>query len=399
MTGKWKKIAVLLPLSLVVILFLLVLLADVWLESNAGRRELESALEGTLGMPVHLQGEFSISLLPRLGVSGEGLMIGAAGTTSPFIQSSDYHVALELLPLINGKLTILSFRVGDGLLDPAAYAGVKSKPSSPGGAKIKLPEIEHFLLENFRIDLPAGADSSLLVQSLELEAFRAGEPSPLRLELSLQSNARTIASLSVQSTLLVGAGLDQISVLLEALSFESDALVLDGINGRLSWQDEQKLLEGQLSWEETGLGSADLTARMSTATDRGTMELEYVGAGQAQALLSRLDFQQQERGVYFPEILLTLGDQKATGSGCLLTDEGTSVHLLMAAEFIDLEQWASLMPAVAGDGAAMATGTGTELPIDINFKLNVEELLAAGAIVKSAEISSGQATDCSLPQD
>jgi len=57
------------------------------------------------------------------------------------------------------------------------------------------------------------------------------------------------------------------------------------------------------------------------------------------------------------------------------------------------------MPAVAGDGAATATGAGTDLPMDINFKLNVEELLAAGAIIKSAEISSGQAADCSLPQD
>ena len=72
MERRFKKLVLFLPLGLALVLFLLVLLADAWLESSTGRNKLESALERSLGMPVDLQGDFSITLLPSPGVSGSG---------------------------------------------------------------------------------------------------------------------------------------------------------------------------------------------------------------------------------------------------------------------------------------------------------------------------------------
>ena len=140
MIGKVNKMMIFLPLGLLAILFLLVLVAGAWLESSAGRRELETALAGSLGMPVQLKGDFNIALLPAVGVSGTELSIGSSGSGAPFIQSREYHVAVKLLPLINGELSVLSFSAAGGLLDLARYPGVGEKATSTSFSRLQPPE-------------------------------------------------------------------------------------------------------------------------------------------------------------------------------------------------------------------------------------------------------------------
>jgi hypothetical protein len=390
-----KKVALFVPLGVAALLFLLVLIADAWLESRAGRRELENALESSLGMPVQLQGDFDISLLPALGVSGTDLSIGSNDTDAPFVQIRDYQVAVKLLPLINGELSVLSFSAAGGLLDPARYPGAGAKARSAGKSEFRLPEIERLLLEDIRIILPGQGDNSVSIDRLELDSFRAGEPSALTLELSLLSSAMTSANLSLDSKLLVESGLRQLSLEIDALNFKSEALILHGINGRLSWQMAGQLLDGQLSWQEPGLGSARLTSRLSIASNEGHLEFSFTGEGQSHTLDASLNFERREKGLYFPEISASFGAQQTTGNGCYLAQETSSLHLLMASDYIDVEKLDSLIPGDSG----MASGLGDDLPVELNVKLAVQEIHAAGAIARNVEISLGRQPDCSLLLD
>ena len=395
MIGKVNKIVIFLPMSLLAILFLLVLVAGAWLESSAGRRELETALAGSLGMPVQLKGDFNIALLPAVGVSGTELSIGSSGSGAPFIQSRDYHVAVKLLPLINGELSVLSFSAAGGLLDPARYPGVGEKATRAGKADFKLPRIERLMLEDIRIILPGQGDSSVLIDMLELEDFRAGEPSKLTLELSLLSSGMTTASLAMNSKLVVETGLRQLALELDALNFNSEALTLQGINGRMSWHLAGDSLEGQFSWQEPGLGSANLSSRLSTASNEGQVEFTYTGEGQSQDLEAVLNFERRAEGLYFPEIFATFADQQLIGTGCLLLEDNSSLHLLLNSDFIDLEKLQSLNPGDSG----IASDSGNDFPVELNIKLIVQEIHAAGVIVRDAEIILGRQPDCDLPPD
>jgi len=402
MERRFKKLVLFLPLGLALVLFLLVLLADAWLESSTGRNKLESALERSLGMPVDLQGDFSITLLPSPGVSGSGLSVGAESSGSAFFQSRDYHAAIELLPLIDGELKVLSVSAIDGLLDVARYRRPEASATGDGKSKVRLPVIERLELENILLVLPGSDDNSLLIRNLELEAFREDELSPMMLELSLQSSDAVIAVISAQSKLLVSSGLGQVSVDLESLELNSESLELSGIHGQIIWSDEQELLKGQFAWEDPALGSGHLTVNLHPATSGGMVELEFAPSAHDQELNARLNFESKKQGIFLDEIFLSFGDQAVTGVGCLLTAQSRALHLSLNSEFLDIEALNSLFPDGSGMDSGMGSGPGSgpgsdwrdELPVDFNVKLTIGEMHIAGAIVHQAEINLGHAPQC-----
>lgn len=376
-------------------IFLLVLLADAWLESNTGKRRLESSLERSLGLPVDLRGDFNITLLPSPGISGTDLTIGATESGSPLIRSSEYHVALELLPLIDRELKVLSFRAAEGLLDTNRIMDVGMRSASSEPAKFRLPDIDSLLLENIRLVFPGQSEVSLLVENLELAGFKAGSASPLSLQLSLHSSEQKLARLTAQSGLLVTNDLGQVSVELETLSLESESLQLEGIKGEVSWQADQAALDARISWSDEKTGSADLSSRLSTADVTGMVQLKFIPTAQDQALELALAFQPMEQGYTLDEIQLTFGKQAVTGEGCLLTGDDPALHLTVSSEFIDLESLDSLLPA----GSGAPSEASADMPIDLNVILNVQELHAAGAIIRDAEFSLGHPIPCEIPKD
>jgi len=125
------------------------------------------------------------------------------------------------------------------------------------------------------------------------------------------------------------------------------------------------------------------------------LEFSYTGEGQSDALDAELSFERRERGLNFPEISASFGDQQTIGNGCFLAEESSSLHLLMASDYIDVEKLDSLMP---GD-SSMASGSGDDLPVELNVKLIVQEIHAAGAIARNVEISLGRQPDCGLLMD
>ncbi len=383
------------PLMMAVVLFLVVLFADDWLESKAGTSKLETALANSLGMPVSLRGDLSISLLPSVGVDGTELSIGATAGGRSFIESSFYHVDIALLPLIDGKLRILSLSAKDGTLDMAQYQSPDKNSETGSSEEIRLPEIERLEIENFRIKLPGKADNSLLVHNLELLDFRAGQASPLQVTASLQSRQTSVSSISIDSRLTVQAGASQLLLELLELGVESAVAELQGINGHLSWSADSRLLTAELVWPGDGRGPLRLSSSHSTASYKGDVRLEYAGVGMDVLAIELVGMEAAGQGIDFPAIQVSLGSQQVTGSGCLLTEEPVSLNFLLESEYLDLDQ---IGPLFAGGGSQTgdAPEMPLELPIEVNGLLSAREVHSAGVTAYQSEIRIGRDPDCRM---
>ena len=111
-----RRIFLFLPLLTVLFLVVMYFALDTWLQSSGGRRAVERVLTAQLGMPVGLQGEFNIMLLPAAGVSGTNLVVRDGATGSDLARGGRFRVSLELLPLVREELRINEVVVEDLVL-------------------------------------------------------------------------------------------------------------------------------------------------------------------------------------------------------------------------------------------------------------------------------------------
>jgi len=385
-----KIIFVVLPLSVALILLLSLILADRWLESSAGRQRLEAALADSLGMPVNVRGDFSIRLLPSVGVSGTDLLIGDSDGSGSFVESETFHANIALRPLIDQKLHILAFSAAHGLLDPQEFRQRKRGGADTTKSSLELPWIEQLVLEDFGIALPG---SSLLVQKLELKEFQAGNNAALNFELSLHSAEGEIAAVTALTSLLVRPGAEQIIVEIEEFKIESETQTLEGITGDISWRPEQQLLETRLAWQGDGVGAFQLSGSLHTAAVNGSIAMDFLAPGIATPLRTQLDFTRQAKGIEFPSIQLSFDDQRVAGSGCLLSENKWALNLDLTSDYVNLDQ---LKPLYSGAGAG---GDKAGLTFELNFAFSALEAHAGGAVVRNTVISTGKQPDCSLLLD
>lgn len=108
-----RRIFLLFPLLVVVLLLALYFALDAWLESAGGRRAVERVLTAQMGMPIGLQGDFNIVLLPAVGVSGTDLVIRDGATGEQMARGGQFRVSLELLPLVREELRVSEVVVED----------------------------------------------------------------------------------------------------------------------------------------------------------------------------------------------------------------------------------------------------------------------------------------------
>jgi hypothetical protein len=385
MIVKFRKILILLFLAFAFALILILLFADNWLESSSGRKQLETALSQSLGMPVHLLGEFSIRLLPSVRVMGTELLVGEPAT--PFVQSDSFSVEVALLPLLDRKLHVLALSAQQGSMNLHQTPAPKSSSGKGETAPFELPRIERLILEDFSVDL---SGDSLHVSHFELGEFQAGKKSSLSLELSLANEMSQNVRLVAQTTLLVNSALTLLEWNINALEIHTGQQSFTAIAGAFSWQGASHLLEGKLDWNRTDAGDWGLAVSMDTGQMFGSVALDYFPQGDQDKAGARLDFRQTRQGLEFPRIELSYGDQQAAGSGCLLTGESIALDLSLASDYLNLD---SIETLFSGNGS----GGSTELPFDLNLVFSAREIHAAGAIVYESEIRAGKPPDCNIP--
>lgn len=86
---------------------------DAWLESAGGRSAIEQELARRSGMPVSLQGDFNIGLLPTPGVSGTRFVVGDPLLGRPVLSSGEYRIVLDLAALIEKRLEIRELELAE----------------------------------------------------------------------------------------------------------------------------------------------------------------------------------------------------------------------------------------------------------------------------------------------
>ena len=371
MKARARRLLLFAPVALALLFAVTWLLLDHWLESAGGRRAVERALAERLGMPVTLQGEFAIMLLPSIGVSGTELVLGPPGPASEFGRSREYAVALAVLPLLDGRLLIESVALSGGRVflerRPAAAANMPAGAATTAGgpAPLLLPEVRALALSDFEIVTAGSGAAGVLLQAFELEDFAVDREAPFRLAVAgwgaLDGQLRWDAQRS--------------------------AVVLDA-----AWSG---LLSGQLRLRvdaALAAGSGALQATWTPAADP-VMAAAATGQGSATELRLAFEYELVAEGARLADLRLDAGGQSAVGTGCLRLQGEPSLNLQLESARIDFAALPAL-PALAGDGGgagAGASGPGASL----NLRLAAAEATVDGAVARDAVFLLGHEPDCS----
>jgi hypothetical protein len=350
--GRWLLLG--LPLALALLFAAAWLLVDAWLESAGGRQAVERALADRIGLPVRLEGEFHVMLLPSVGVSGTVLVIGDVGVATELARSEEYAVSLALAPLFEGRLLIESIRFSDGVLHLDRWPeGAATSDGVPGEALV-LPDVEALEVRNFRVLSGEGDATPYLLRSLEIERFAPGRATPFRLDVE---------------------------------GFGAWA-------GNLSWHAGRAALEVSSTGKGDWPGEIRLRAEALLNDATADVELHWLGdpAAADEAGLA-LVVAWLPAGLRLEDLRLVSDALLVEGAGCLVTADRPALNLELSADRVD----ADALPALSGpeepggEGqASMAWPEG----LDFNVRLEVEELLAGGAVARQAVLRLGGEPDC-----
>lgn len=363
-----RRILLFLPVLLVLLFAGVYLLAGAWLESSGGRQAIERELSRRLGMPVSLRGDFSIALLPSVGVAGTDLVIGGPTPESEVGRSEKYSVELAVLPLLNGEFVVESFRLVGGRLYPERLPRAADAAPNSAPALLRLPEVESFSVRDFAIVTGTGSgnDRRFLLQEFELHAFAAGREAPFRLAVE-------------------------------------DFGVLAG---RLDWNAQAAEFALDAAWSDLLPGSLRLKFSTALASGRGRLQADWSPPGAAAdpgaAMHLVVAYELQPAGLRLSTVRLAAGPQAAAGEGCLVLGATAALHLDLEASHIDLDALPDLSALAAlaalggteGEGQGDADAEAATTPA-VHLRLRVAEARAGGVVARAAVLRAGAEPDCS----
>ena len=352
-----RRLLLALPVLLALLFAAAWLLVDAWLEGAGGRHALERALQDRIGLPVRLEGEFSVMLLPAVGVAGTALVVGEPGPATELLRSDRYAVSLALEPLFHSRLLIDSVEFGNGTLHLERWPKSETPAAGEPQTTIQLPEIERLEIRDFKVFAAADDDQPYLLRGLRIEQFAAGRASPFRLEVQ-------------------GFG---------------------AWDGSLTWGPERSALD--VTAVGAGFWSGEIRLQVAASLDagKGKLTADWAGgtadSGRGRNGQLALDYELAAGGVRLRAIRLAAEPLLVEGEGCLLAGERPALHLELAAERVDadtLPDWTALTGPMDTAGADPAAG------LDLNIRLKASEMLAGGAVARQAVLQLGGVPDCSL---
>lgn len=348
-----RRLLLVTPLALALLFAVAYLLVDAWLESAGGRHAVERALAERIGLPVRLDGDFNVMLLPSVGVSGTRLVLGEPGPATEVARSEDYAVSLALAPLFESRLLIESVRFSDGILHLGRWPGRSASAEAPVQGTPVLPEISELEIRDFRLVAGEGADSPYLLRELSVEDFTPGRAAPLRVEL--EGYGAWIGSLTWRPQ---GAELAVTAA------------------GRGEWPGELRL---GVAWL-LNAGTGDVVVTWGDGPFGSAVEPRLA-----------LTFAALPAGIRLPAVRLEADTLRVAGDGCLLTGQATELHLELASDRLDADALPDLAGLADAGGEASA---GWPEGLDFNVRLSVGELRASGVLAQQAVLRLGGEPDC-----
>lgn len=345
-----------LPLAMVLLFLGAYLLVDAWLESAGGRRAVEQTLAQRIGLPVRLEGDFRVMLLPMIGVSGTGLAIGGTGPVDEILSSGEYALSLALRALLEGRVVIEAIRLDEGSFQMQRWLELDEDSGDANAASVSLPEVRLLELHGFRVTADQGTDQTYLLQELRIDRFAEESETPFRMV----------------------------------------AADLGTWTGIFAWSSQR----AELELTATGSGSWTGTVRLQAKArlDTGSGALDALWAGDPEAAAARPDvrlsvaYALQDAGVLLHGLQLDIDPLAVRGDGCLLTTVQPALHLELSAERIDLDALPDLDAFTGSSG--LDDSPGWEPPLDLNVRLSAAEFLKNGAVARQAVLRVGGEPDC-----
>lgn len=364
MSSRARTLVLAVPLLLVPLAGAAYYLLDAWLESAGGRRAVERALEERIGFPVALQGEFSVMLIPAVGVAGTALVVGEPGPAREVMRSGEYAVSLALAPLLERRLVIRSVRLGNGMFHAERWSRGGASVAGAAPAQLQLPEIVRLEVRDFEVRVAAGDDRPYRLRELDIEGFAAGRPAAFVLEV-------------------------------EALGRWA---------GSFAWNPGPATLDVSATGSGPWAGELSVRAGLGLAGGDGRVDVNWTAAPAASRegvdIRASFRFASVAMGLRVDDLQIATGQLAITGQGCLIGEDPPQLHLELVSERVDFDSLPDIA-ALSGAGAApgMAGAEPSSAPdapggLAFNVRLSAPQMSAGGAVARDAVLQFGGAPDC-----
>jgi hypothetical protein len=401
---KWLGI----PVVLLVIVALLLWAADRWLESPSGRARLQSAMTDALNVPVHLDGDFNISLWPSVGISGRDLTIGDARpdlttTAEPggegfLMRCATYHASVALWPLMQGRLVVLAVRAADGDIEFTQPGALESAPPDATPQALRLPRIDLLRLENFRVPIPGVEDLVVVLGELEIAGFQLETATPLSLTISIERQSEALARLAAVADFTLDRQLTRLSLDIGRLGLQLPDWKAGPISGTAAWDRLRNDLSLRLEGQVSDLGHGVVSLSFSPGDAAGLLKMEIDSPVDDRSLAAAVSLGPMPEGIALNEVVIESMGQQIRGRGCWRTEFEPSLNLDLQAESIDLDRLLAWLPESAAGDAGFDPGT-FDLPIDLRARLTVGEIRSGGVVAQRVSMAAGGEPGCPVSPD
>jgi len=373
------------PLVLVALVLLLGVAGGSWLESSGGRQLLQRELSKSLGLPVRLTGNYSLELLPRLAIAGNGLEIGRQGSAGVMAFSKDYSAVIELAPFFHRELRITSIGLHGGFLDVSQVPKATAAESAPVHPEIALPEVGVLEIGDFSIRLEQ-AGSSLEIRQLRLAGFQPGRAALLEINAGLFQGQEEIARASMNAGLTLPASGLSARLSVHKLNLSWGETTLAGLSGDWEWDQPAAHLLGHMAWDQTP-HAADLQLdSLMSPLPSGSLKVRYRQPELAQPATLEIDFSVTPDGVALKHLETEIAGQSFGGEGCILWAEKPRLNLSLHADALDLDKLYSIFSAPGNESA--------ELPFEPAVRVHAVNARFSGAEASDVNLAVGPEPDC-----
>jgi len=366
-------------------------------DPNDYRDDIAERASQQLGREVALSGPMSLKVFPSLALEVNDVSVG---NPDGFAEAPDLarigvaRASVKLLPLLTGRLEIGAVTLEDAALSVVTSASGRSNLEGLMAADSEQPrgqaDLSSLTLEGFRLnavelvtlDQRTRERGVIRIETFELDAFRAGQPSGFRL-------AATAGDGEVESV--------HLSEVTGSLQVSADVSRLE--LGRLV--AEFALPEAGLTGSLRGAATLDLTGEAPVAT-LPQFELMAMVEGLRLGVTARSEVRAvlgDPVEARLDDVLISLNEQQLTGRGTARLGERLEVDFGVSGERFDLRPLAG----AAGPRQESADQTEPAPPaapqgldaLNLGFDLELGELvisdaLTLGEVVAQARLESGR---------
>ncbi len=385
-----RRLIWIVPLSLVSLLVVFVLFgmaADAWLESSGGRSLLQRELSKSLGLPVRLDGDYSLKLFPRLKIAGSRLQIDQPDGKAALASSKEYSAVIELKPLLHRELRIVSIGLRGGFVDISRVPNEGGDGQATDGSAMPLPAVASLEIHDFSVRL-APPDNHLLIRHLQLTGFQAGRAAGLDIDAGWLNGPEETAQLRLQGGLTVMPGSLSSRLDIREMELKWGETLVQGLKGEWHWDQPAASLDGQMSWEQSGQAAAGQFKLALGAPMSGSLAVQYHQESLPPSRLTS-DFTVLPDQVGLQTVGMEIAGQSLAGDGCLWLTDPVALHLNLQAAELDLDKIYAMMPEQQAGG--------TESPIDLAIHLHAEKAWMAGAEADDVNVAIGPEPACTGP--